>query len=155
MSSGQDRGIGRKPLLPHTTKRRITTILNSINKQPKAPENQSAWNSDNQGIKEKINQSNQTSKSDLESQLRKNAERWLRGRVDCGARWAESGGADLRGKLRLKADCGLRLGLPQWEFLPARQESSLKSRWTTLFPLWPLLHRQQGGLPWGGRGGDT
>ena len=35
-----------------------------INKQPKAPENQTAWNSDNQGIKEKINQTNQTGKAD-------------------------------------------------------------------------------------------
>ena len=31
-----------------------------INKQPEAPENQTAWNSDNQRIKEKINQNNQT-----------------------------------------------------------------------------------------------
>ena len=32
-SSGQDGGIGRNPLLPCTTKRRITTNLKSINKQ--------------------------------------------------------------------------------------------------------------------------
>ena len=31
-----------------------------INKQPKAPENQTAWNSNNQRIKEKINHNNQT-----------------------------------------------------------------------------------------------
>ena len=30
-SSGQDGGVGRYPLLPHTTKRRITTNLKSIN----------------------------------------------------------------------------------------------------------------------------
>ena len=36
------------------------------------PENQTAWNSDNQGIKEKMNQNNQTSKvADLVGQLRK------------------------------------------------------------------------------------
>ena len=33
-----------------------------INKQPKVPENQTAWNSNNKGIKEKINQNNQTGK---------------------------------------------------------------------------------------------
>ena len=32
-SSGQDGGIGRNPSLPHTTKRRITTNLKSINNQ--------------------------------------------------------------------------------------------------------------------------
>ena len=31
-----------------------------INKQPEVPENQTAWNSDNQGIKETANQTNQT-----------------------------------------------------------------------------------------------
>ena len=31
-----------------------------INKQPEVPENQTAWNSNNQGIKENINQNNQT-----------------------------------------------------------------------------------------------
>ena len=36
------------------------------------PENQTAWNSNNQGIKEKMNQNNQTSKvADLVGQLRK------------------------------------------------------------------------------------
>ena len=41
------------------------------------PESQTAWNSDNQGIKEKINQNNQTSKAaDHAGQLRKTARRW-------------------------------------------------------------------------------
>ena len=31
-----------------------------IDKQPKAPENQTAWNSNNQGIKETVRQNNQT-----------------------------------------------------------------------------------------------
>ena len=34
-----------------------------INKQPKVPENQTAQNSDNQGIKEKVNQNYQTGKA--------------------------------------------------------------------------------------------
>ena len=33
-----------------------------INKQPEVPENQTAWNSDNQGMKERVNQTNQTGK---------------------------------------------------------------------------------------------
>ena len=48
--SGQDGGIGRNALLPRTTKRRITQFKN--NKQPEVPENQTAWNSNNQGVKE-------------------------------------------------------------------------------------------------------
>ena len=34
-----------------------------INKQPEVPENQIAWSSDNQGIKEIVKQNNQTSKN--------------------------------------------------------------------------------------------
>ena len=33
LSSSQDGGIGRNPSLPHTTKRRITTNLKTINNQ--------------------------------------------------------------------------------------------------------------------------
>ena len=43
-----------------------------INKQPEAPKNQTAWNSDNQGTKEKINQNDQTDKAaDHVGQIRK------------------------------------------------------------------------------------
>ena len=34
-----------------------------INKQPEVPENQIAWNSNNQGMKEKVDQNNQTSRA--------------------------------------------------------------------------------------------
>ena len=56
-------------------------------------------------------------------------------------------GDDLRGKLRLRADGGLWLGLPRWAFLPVSHENSLKSalelnRRAALFPLWPLPYRQ-------------
>ena len=34
-----------------------------ISKQPEVPENQTAWNSNNQRIKETVNQTNQTSKT--------------------------------------------------------------------------------------------
>ena len=33
------------------------------NKQPEVPENQTTWNSDNQGIKEIVSQNNKTSKA--------------------------------------------------------------------------------------------
>ena len=81
------------------------------------PENQNAWNSDNQGIKEKINQNNQTSKVEHAGQFRKMMARQLRGGADCQGRQSCEGGTDLRGKLRLRVDCGLRLGLLWWEIL--------------------------------------
>ena len=43
--------------------------------------------------------------------------------VGLGRSSAGEGGADLRGKLRLRADCGLWLGLPQWEILPVSHNS--------------------------------
>ena len=110
------------------------------------PGNQIAWNSNNQGIKEKINQNNQVCKAaDGAGRLRKTSTPWgelLLSRADF------EGGADLRGKLGLRADRGLQLGLPQWEKLPVSQESSLKSalersRLAALFPLWLLPHRQR------------
>ena len=48
-TSGQDGGIGRNTVPPRTTKRRTTT---NLKKQPELPENQTAWKSDNQGVKE-------------------------------------------------------------------------------------------------------
>ena len=80
-----------------------------INKQPEAPENQNAWNSNNKGIKEKIKQNNQASKvTDCLGWLRKTSTQQT-----LGARPAASagcvGGADVRG---LRGGCGLRLGLP-------------------------------------------
>ena len=55
-----------------------------INKQPEVPENQTAWNSNNQGIKEKGHQNNQTSKvAEGVGQLRKNHH--LRGGASCWA----------------------------------------------------------------------
>ena len=52
-----------------------------IKKQPTVPENQTAWNSDNKGIKENINQHHQSGKAvDHAGQLRKTeATRWTLG----------------------------------------------------------------------------
>ena len=56
-NSGQDGGVGRNPLLPRTTKRRRTTNLKSINNQKCQ---KIKLHGTLQGIKEKINQNNQT-----------------------------------------------------------------------------------------------
>ena len=54
-TSGQDGGIGRYTLLPHTTKRRTTTnVKNKNKKQPELPENWTVWKSDNRGVKEEM-----------------------------------------------------------------------------------------------------
>ena len=51
--SDQDGGVGRNASLPHRTKR----INNqSKNNKPEVPENPTAWNSDNQGVKETLTQ---------------------------------------------------------------------------------------------------
>ena len=91
------------------------------------PENQTAWNSDNQGIKETVKQNNQTSKN-----------AWWGGGPG-GQGW-------LKVKLSLRIDCGLRW-LLWWEKLPVSHKNPLESvlelsRRAALFPLWPLLYRQ-------------
>ena len=72
--SGQDGGVGRNSSVPRTTKR-ITTNL-KINKQPEVPENQTAWNSNNQGIKETVNQTNQTNQTGKMGSWREPSARW-------------------------------------------------------------------------------
>ena len=98
LSSSQDGGVSRNPLLLQTTKRRITTNLKSINNQ-KHQKNQTSWNSDNQGIKEKINQNNQTGKAaDSSGWLRKTSTTlWtMGGRAGClPPRAGCTGGPDL------------------------------------------------------------
>ena len=86
------------------TKRRITTNLKSINNQ-KHQKNQTAWNSNNQGIKEKINENNQTSMVVnrpgwlAEKNLSKAVD--LVGRAGCGEAVGCMGRADLRGNPEL------------------------------------------------------
>ena len=103
-----------------------------INKQPEVPENQTARNSDNQGIKETVNQTNQTSKTGRQKEPA--ARQWT---VQVGL---------LDRKLGLRVDCGLQW-LLRWEKLPVSHESALESglessRQAALFPLWPLPQRQ-------------
>ena len=72
-SSGQDGGVGKKPFASSHNQKEDNN-QSKFNKQPEVPENQTAWNSDNQGIKEKINQNNQTGKMvDCTGQGRKTA----------------------------------------------------------------------------------
>ena len=61
VSSSQDGGKGRDISLPCITKRRTTTNLKSINSQKH--QKIKLWNSNNQGIKEKINKNNQIYKT--------------------------------------------------------------------------------------------
>ena len=134
-ASGQNGGVGKNPSLPCTTKRRTTTNLKSINK-PKAPENQTAQNSDNQGIKEKINQNNQMNKVEDHAA---DSEKPPGGSGPGAQCW-------LKVKLRLRADCGL-LWLLQWEKISVSHKSPLESaletsRQDAWSPLWPLPHRQ-------------
>ena len=48
--SGHNGGVGRNTLLPHTTKRRLTTNL----KTNKTARKTFAWKSNNQGVKETL-----------------------------------------------------------------------------------------------------
>ena len=88
-SSGQDGGVGRNPSLPRTTKRGRTTNLKS--KQPEAPENQTAWNSDNQGIEETVNHTNQTGRGVDRENLRQGGgprgQCWLNGKQTQSLLW--------------------------------------------------------------------
>ena len=105
-----------------------------MNKQPEVPENQTAWNSNNHGIKE-------TNRITRPVTLR--TERNL-------GEGEDHGGGRLRWRDWLKGnwDSEVAVGqLPWWEKLLVSQEISLKSalqtsQWATLFPLWPLPHRQ-------------
>ena len=127
-------------MLPRTTKRRITTNLKSINNQ-KFQKIKLHGTPTTKELKKKINQNNQTGKADLVGTARREG-------AGCRALQSCEGGADLRGKLRLRADCGLRL----WLSLMVGDTSSLTqsllecalewSRQAALFPLWPLPYRQ-------------
>ena len=65
--------------------------------------------------------------ADLTGQLRKSAAtQWTVGVGLAAEPKGCEGGADLRGKLRLRADCGLWLGLLWWEKVPASHMSLLK-----------------------------
>ena len=100
-----------------------------INKKPKAPENQTAWNSDSQRIKEK--KSTRTTRP-LRWQIpRAKSEKPWQGGGPWGwgwlLRWASSKGvANLRGKLRFRSGYGLQR-LRRWEKLPVSQKSLLES----------------------------
>ena len=66
VSSGQDGGIGKIPSLPRTTKGEGNN-QSKISEQPKVPENQTAWSSNNQGIEETVKQNNQRGRTHSEA----------------------------------------------------------------------------------------
>ena len=88
------------------------------NKPPEVPENQTPWNSNSQGIKETVDQTNQTGRRET-----RETGRW-RGPA---ARPRPLEWVWLNGKLRLRADYGLWWALPWWEKLPVSLESSLET----------------------------
>ena len=98
--------IGRNPLLPCTTKRRITTNLKSINNQ-KCHKIKLYGTPTTKELKKTIYQNNQTCKVADGGNPRQ-------GSGPRGQGW-------LNGKLRLRAACGLQR-LPQWEKLPVSHE---------------------------------
>ena len=57
--SSHDGGVVKKPFT-FSHKQKEYNNQSRIHKQREVPENQTAWNSDNQGIKERVNQNNQT-----------------------------------------------------------------------------------------------
>ena len=110
-SSGQDGGVGRDPLLPHTTKRRTTTYLKSINNQKHQPIKLHGTPTTKELKKKSTRTTRPVRWWDQDGWLRKTTvtcrhwgQGWLPSSPDC------AGGANLRG---LRADCGLWLGVPQ------------------------------------------
>ena len=89
------------------------------NKQPEVPENQTACNSDNQGVKETFTQTGRRGRD------RRRAAKW---RGHLARQWTMLKRQGwLNGKLRLKASCKLWQGLPWQEKFPVSHESSLES----------------------------
>ena len=146
-SSGQDGGVGRNPLLPRTTKRKITTNLKLINNQ----KHQKIKLHETPTTKELKKKSTRTTRLVRQTtQARKTLARRLSG--GGAGLTAELGwllGRDwLKGKTEAQSWLGLRLGLLRWEILPVWLERLWKStlemsRLSTQVPLWPLPHRQR------------
>ena len=84
------------------------------------PENQTAWNSNNQGVKETFTQTSRRGRDG----------RWGLSREDVqqGSRPQGWDRAGWMGNWRLKASCKILWGLPREEKLPVSKESSLESR---------------------------
>ena len=103
-----------------------------INKQPEVPENQTAWNSENQGIKETVNKNNQTCKK---GGWRETAAKQLM--VWAGLAEQET---------ETQSWLWTMVGVATWEKLPFSHESLLESGLETSRELYsslsgPLPHR--------------
>ena len=139
-SSSLDGGIGRNPSLPQKTKRRITTNIKSIKSE--VPENQTARNSDNQGIKETVTEYNQTSKA-----VNREKPSWAvdhEGGVGWGPGADSVGGADLKGNWDSEVvvdygSCHSGRNSQSHTRVCWKVETS---RLAALFLLWPFPHRQ-------------
>ena len=118
------------------------------------PENQTAWNSNNQGIKE-TNRTTRLVTQPIKRTCGKAGDcvgwaGWEKPQQGCGL--CRQGW--LNGKLGFRADCGLGRGCCGGRNSQSHQsslESRLEtSRWAALFPLCPQPHRQP---HWAGTGG--
>ena len=98
-------------MLPRTTRRRMTTNLKSMN-------NQKLQKSKLHGILTTKELKKKSARTTRPVRRTAGADSEKRGKAAEGRGWLPSsvgctGWTDLRGKLRLRADCGLRLGLPR------------------------------------------
>ena len=86
------------------------------------PENQTAWNSDNQGIKEKVNQNNQTGKNPWRGG-RLHGQGWQNGKQTQSWLWSTAGVVTV-GETPISHE--------------SSSESGLEPSRAALLPLWPL-----------------
>ena len=120
-SSGQDGGTGRNPSLPHTTKRRITTNLKSINNQ-KCQKIKLHGTPTTKELKKQSTRPTRPVRTLGEAADYEGGASWekLREVVDHRGRagWTGNWDSELS---------GLQWGLSQWEKLPVSHESWLES----------------------------
>ena len=90
-SFGQDGGIGRNPSLPHTSKRRITTNLKSINNQ-KRQKIKLHGTPTTKELKKKSTRTTRLVRQRPLGLTQKSHSQQLRGGADCQAQWAAQWG---------------------------------------------------------------
>ena len=135
-NSGQDGGVGRYTLPPHTTKRRTTNL--KTKKQWELPENRTVWKSDTQGVKEEtFIQTDRRGRDGQPGWKGLVARRWLEDQAVPHLRadkpegttgeWDRPHSPGLQhGEIKPQTSEWKNWGLWQWEKLPASQESPLE-----------------------------
>ena len=138
LASSQGGDVVRKASLPCTTKRRIITNLKTINNQ-KCQKIKQHGTLTTKGLRKH----SPRPVEGLQTRARQRADRtcWQ------GRGLSGQGGASWMGNWRLKTSCKILWGLWQQENSQSHWRVHWKVgleliRWATLFPLWPLPHRQ-------------